>query len=124
LLAQEVASAGGNIYLYVFTMTGRGLFASLGAFHSEESMYLSKHYWTDWEKDPQDAYLSDGIIQYWTQFAAHGNPNVRNLPPWHPYQETDPKALELGRHFGLIRVPRANAMKVFEKLLQSKMNPR
>ena len=123
LLAREVAASGEKAYLYIFTMTGRGPFASLGAFHSLESMYLSKHYWTDWVKDPHDEALSDAIIGYWTSFAAKGTPSAAGLPAWAAYREDKPEAQELGRHIGPVRVPRMDAMKVFAKVLERRRKP-
>ena len=119
LLAREVAATGQNAYLYIFTMTGRGPFASLGAFHSLESMYLSKHYWTDWVSDSHDEPLSDAIIEYWTRFAANGDPSSASLPAWHPYRENNPDAQELGKHIGPVRVPRMDSMSVFLKVLEA-----
>jgi carboxylesterase type B len=102
-------------------MTGRGPFASLGAFHSLESMYLSKHYWTDWVVDSDDERLSNAIIDYWTSFAASGVPSSAGLPAWSPYRdrETKPEAQELGKHIGPVRVPRMDAMRVFSKVLEA-----
>jgi para-nitrobenzyl esterase len=121
LLANEVAASGQSAYLYIFTMTGRGPFASLGAFHSLESMYLSKHYWTDWVRDSDDERLSNAIIDYWTSFAASGVPSSAGLPAWSPYRdrETKPEAQELGKHIGPVRVPRMDAMRVFSKVLEA-----
>lgn len=119
LLAREVASSGQPAYQYTFTMTGHGPFAPLGAFHSLESMYLSKHYWTGWVSDPHDESLSNSIIEYWTHFAATGNPATAGLPLWPAYRSENSKALELGEHIGPIRVPRLAAMQVFTKVLQA-----
>ena len=82
-------------------------------------MYLSKHYWSDWVKDPRDEALSDAIIGYWTSFAAKGIPSAGGLPGWSAYREDDPEAQELGRHIGPVRVPRMDAMRVFSKVLQA-----
>jgi carboxylesterase type B len=41
LLARDAAPTGKDAYLYRFTYVGRGPFAALGAFHSEELMFLS-----------------------------------------------------------------------------------
>ena len=130
LLAGEVEASGQSAYLYIFTMTGRGSpqranspgsptgpFAPLGAFHSLESMYLSKHWWTDWVKDAGDERLSDAMIAYWTSFAAGGKPSAAGLPVWAAYDKAKPEAQELGRHIGAVSVPRADAMRVFEKVL-------
>jgi para-nitrobenzyl esterase len=119
LLAREVASSGQRAYLYIFTMTGRGPFASLGAFHSLESAYLSKHYWTDWVSDPSDEPLSNAILEYWTHFAATGDPSASHLPVWSPYREKNPQAHELGQHIGPVPVPRQDAMSVFMKVMQA-----
>ena len=124
LLAREVAASAQSAYLYSFTMTGRGQFASLGAFHSLESMYLSKHYWTDWVKDPEDDRLSDAMIAYWTSFAANGKPSEAGLPGWVAYRGDKPEAQELGRHIGPVRVPRAEAMKIFEKVIEAQAEGR
>jgi para-nitrobenzyl esterase len=121
LLAREVAQTGESAYLYSFTMSGHGAFAPLGAFHSLESMYLSKHYWTDWVKDPEDERLSDAMISYWTSFAGDGEPSAAGLPVWPAYSESKPEAQELGRHIGPVRVPRADAMKVFGKVLEEEV---
>jgi para-nitrobenzyl esterase len=119
LLAREVAATGQKAYLYIFTMTGRGPFESLGAFHSLESMYLSKHYWTDWVSDSYDESLSNAIIEYWTSFAANGDPSSARLPAWSPYRENKPEAQELGKHIGPVLVPRMDAMRVFSKVLEA-----
>lgn len=117
LLAREVTASGQKAYLYIFTMTGRGPFASLGAFHSLESMYLSKHYWTDWVSGPEDEPLSNAILEYWTRFAASGDPSSADLPVWPPYRIDKPEAQELGKQIGPVRVPRLDSMSVFMKLL-------
>jgi para-nitrobenzyl esterase len=117
LLAREVAASGQKAYLYIFTMTGRGPFASLGAFHSLESAYLSKHYWTDWLSGPGDEPLSNAILAYWTHFAATGDPSAPGLPAWSPYNQNNPQAHELGQHIGPVPVPRLDSMSVFMKLL-------
>lgn len=121
LLAREVASTGQRAYLYIFTKAGREAFASLGAFHSEESMYLSQRYWTSWVKSPDDAELSQAIISYWIEFAKAGNPSSPELPPWPAYQVDAPMAQELGSQVKQTRVPREGQMKVFERILNSRI---
>ncbi|HEV2576414.1 MAG TPA: carboxylesterase family protein [Acidobacteriaceae bacterium] len=121
LLAREVSASGERAYLYSFTMTGRGPFAPLGAFHSLESMYLSKHFWTDWVSGAEDERLSEAMIQYWTSFAANGRPSGAGLPVWPEYRPEKPEAQELGRHVGPVDVPRADAMTAFEKVLEEKV---
>ena len=41
--------------------------------------------------------LSDAMIHYWTRFAAIGDPNGANDPPWPRYEMRRDRCLELGR---------------------------
>jgi para-nitrobenzyl esterase len=123
LLAQEVAAAGQRAYLYMFTNVGAGQFAALGAFHSEESMFLSKKYWTTWVNSPGDARLSSAIIDYWVQFAKAGTSSSPGLPPWPAYRPGESVAQELGLHVGQILIPRAAKRDVFEEILKSQLPP-
>lgn len=118
LLASEVAASGERAFLYSFSMAGRGKFAALGAFHSLESMYLSRHFWSDWASGPEDDALSEAMIQYWTSFAATGVPSGRGLAVWPAYRLGDAKAQELGRRIGPVAVPRREKMRVFERVLE------
>jgi para-nitrobenzyl esterase len=123
LLADETAAAGQRAYLYIFTNVGTGQFAALGAFHGQESMFLSKKYWASWVSSPGDAQLSNTIIDYWVQFAKTGKPSAPKLRPWPPYRLGAPMAQELGSRVGQIPIPRAAKFKVFEEVLKSQLNP-
>ena len=57
----------------------------LGAYHSAEIQYLFKPIGIPSQLDPEQQLLSDAMISYWTQFAAHGDPNSRKTPAWFPY---------------------------------------
>jgi para-nitrobenzyl esterase len=117
LLAREVAASGERAYLYTFTHAGQGRFAALGAFHSEESMFLSKHYWTTWHREPRDERLSDAILGYWTGFAKDLKPSAPGLPPWPPYGAGQGIAQELGDHIGPVSDGRGAQMQVFGRTL-------
>jgi len=102
LLARETQAIGQTAFLYRFTYVGSGEFASLGAFHSEESILLSKRYWTSWVSSPDDEPMSERIIGYWTQFAKTSRPEGPGLPPWAAYESSTDEYQELGRHIGQI----------------------
>jgi para-nitrobenzyl esterase len=123
LLAREVAAHGRRAYLYLFTNVGAGEFAQLGAFHSEESMFLSGKYWTSWVRSPGDAQLSNTIIGYWVQFAKTGNPTAPQLPPWPAYRAVAPMAQELGTQVRQIPIPHPAGKCVFEEILNSQLQP-
>ena len=121
LLARDTAQIGQNAFLYHFTYVGAGKFAELGAFHSEESMFLSKKYWTTWISRPYDKTLSNAVIGYWVQFVKMGNPNDRTLPAWPVYDPKTDLCQELGRRIGPQTVPRAARFKVFQQVLTSRL---
>ncbi len=121
LLAQEMVRVHQPAYLYRFTYVGAGEFASLGAFHSEESMFLSRRYWTTWIARPYDNTLSKAIIGYWVRFAKTGNPNGPGLPPWPVYNSETDICQELGRRIGPEPVPRAVRFEVFQRDLSSRL---
>lgn len=121
LLAIEMTRIHQPAYLYHFTYVGAGEFAALGAFHSEESMFLSKKYWTTWIHRPYDKTLSNAIIGYWVQFSKTGNPNNSALPAWPVYQRNTDLCQELGQRIGAEPVPRAERFEVFQQFLNSRL---
>ena len=121
LLAHEMSASGQRAYLYTFTNVGAGQFAALGAFHSEESMFLSKRYWTSWVNSPGDARLSNTIIDYWVQFAKAGKPSSPGLPQWPAYRPSEPMSQELGSHVGQMPIPRRAKQGIFEELLKPQL---
>jgi para-nitrobenzyl esterase len=121
LLAIDTARIGQPAYLYHFTYVGAGKFAALGAFHSEECMFLSKKYWTTWIHRPYDKVLSNAIIGYWVQFVKTGNPNGDDLPAWPAYHPQTDQCQELGRRIGPERVPRAQRFEIFQQVLTSRL---
>ena len=98
LLARETQAIGQPAFLYNFTYVGSGEFAPLGAFHSEESILLSKKYWKSWVSSPDDERLSETLIGYWTQFAKTSRPDGPGLPLWPAYEPGTDQSQELGRH--------------------------
>jgi para-nitrobenzyl esterase len=102
LMARETEATGQHAFLYRFTYVGSGKFASLGAFHSEESILLSKKYWTSWVSNADDEPMSERIIGYWTQFAKTSRPDGEGLPAWPAYDARTDKYQELGKHTGQI----------------------
>jgi para-nitrobenzyl esterase len=121
LMASEVARAQQRAYLYHFTYVGQGVFAPLGAFHSEELMFLSQRFWTSWVHVPEDARMSAAIIAYWTSFVKTGNPNTRGLPEWPAYVPDKDLCQSLGKTIEAGPVPRSSRFPVFQKKLDEQL---
>jgi para-nitrobenzyl esterase len=120
LLAKQMEQSGQKAFLYRFTYVGAGKFASLGAFHSEELMFLSGHYWTSWVAQLDDAALAHAVVGYWVQFVKNGNPNGGGLPYW-PDLANGGKLQELGQHVGSESIPDTQRMSVFQDRLTSRL---
>lgn len=121
LVARDTPQTGKNAYLYRFTYVGAGPFAALGAFHSEELMFLSRQYWTTWVAQPGDAALSRTLVGYWSQFVKTGDPNGAGLPVWPAFRNSQNDAQELGRHVGPERLPRVEKMEIFYEFLRTRL---
>lgn len=121
LLAHDMALQAQPAFLYQFTYVGSGPFASLGAFHSEEEMFLSRHYWTSWVARPEDAALSKAIVAYWAEFVKTASPDAAGLPRWPACQPQQCELQELGRHIGPEAVPRLDRFPIFQKYLTGRL---
>lgn len=121
LVARDTPQTGKNAYLYRFTYVGAGPFAALGAFHSEELMFLSRRYWTTWVSQPGDAALSRTLVGYWSRFVKTGNPNGAGLPAWSAFRNSENNSQELGRRVGPERVPRVEKMEIFYAFLRTRL---
>ncbi len=121
LLAADTARIEQPSFLYRFTYVGAGKFAPLGAFHSEENMFLSGKYWTSWISRPYDQTLSNALIGYWVQFVKTENPNRTGLPAWPVYNPKSDLCQELGRRIGPQPVPGAQFFSVFQQFLTSRL---
>jgi len=121
LLAKDNALTRQPVYLYRFSYVGAGKFAPLGAFHSEELMFLSRHYWTSWVAQPGDAAVSRAIIGYWTQFVKTGDPNGRSLPQWPAFAAGTNTCQEIGVHIGPEAEPRGEKFSVFQEYLANRL---
>ena len=121
LLASEMAGVQQRSYLYHFTYVGQGAFAPLGAFHSEESMFVSQRFWTSWIHATEDARVSAAILGYWVSFVKTGNPNTRGLPVWPAYGPEKDVCQSLGKTIETTPVPRSSRFAIFQKRLDERL---
>jgi len=121
LLAAETARIHQPAYLYHFTYAGQGPFATLGAFHAEDLMFLSQHYWSSWVKTPDDARVSNTLIDYWIHFIQTGDPNTAGLPQWPAYDPHQDLVQILGRAVTTAPDPRATRFSPFQQYLDNRV---
>ncbi len=129
LLARDTVRAGQPAWLYRFNYVGTGPFAPLGAFHSEELMFLSRRYWKSWVRQPADAALSRTLIAYWSRFIQTGDPNGRNpashrafgLPAWSAFTTDRNNCQQLGTRFSPEPLPRVRDLALFYSELRHRL---
>lgn len=81
-------------YAYLFARPLPG--DDSGAFHSADLWYVFnsfKHSWRPFTAGDNE--LSNKIVDYWTNFAKHGNPNGLGEQTWTPYTSQLPKFMVL-----------------------------
>lgn len=72
-----------------------------GAFHSSDLVYVfSSLHAVDRPWQPADSALAEVVSSYWANFAATGDPNGGDLPPWPAYDPEQRQAMELGDYVG------------------------
>lgn len=75
-------------YVYYFSHELPG--ADWKYFHSSELWYMFGTYERCWRPmTEKDAFLSESMVTYWTNFIKYGTPCPENGTDWHPYSEND-----------------------------------
>lgn len=121
LLASETARIHQPAYLYHFDYIGPPPFNTLGAFHAEELMFLSEHYWTSWKHTPADDRLSNALIGYWIHFIKTGDPNGAGLPAWPRFTPQQNLTQILDRTITTAPDPRFQRFQPFQQYLDSRL---
>ena len=107
-VAQALAAQGNDCYLYHFTQTPEGDSKGvLGAFHAMEISYVFGSDFLSPLSRQADRDLSATMMQYWVNFATHGNPNGTGLPTWNPFDRETDQQMELGPIVGMTATERA-----------------
>lgn len=107
----QSANGSYKVWYYYFSRAAPGN-PNFGAFHGCQGAYVL-HNLHRWKKpfSTWDIKLSNIMSDYWVNFAATGDPNGKNLPPWPAFTEKNTKVLEFGDDVKAIDLP---AMKSFE----------
>lgn len=113
-LAQRQHQLGRSAcYLYDFDRQLPG--DARGAYHMAELWYVFGTLARCWRQfTPEDEALSQRMMDAWTAFAAHGDPNTVGLPEWVPYDPRQPWAMHLDTppHMGPMDFPKGKRLVV------------
>lgn len=105
-LAQRLNETGGKAWVYYFSRQRAGSGGNrLGAYHGTELPYVfdTHDHWLPVEM--ADRELTQAVLDYWTQFARSGNPNLDGRPEWPVHTSAEPAVLELGLRIGGTEIP-------------------
>lgn len=93
--AAKCTQLGLPCYAYYFSHQPQG--DKTGAFHSCELWYTFGVLDRSWRpKTPEDYRLSDEMLDRWTAFMKHGDPNAAGLAAWPAYDPVHPVLYEFG----------------------------
>ena len=93
----QTSTGKSKAYLYQFAHIPPGPdSARLRAFHASEIAYVfgNPDAARPWESTDRE--LSAQMLQYWVNFATHGNPNGKALPAWPAYDEKTDRNIVFG----------------------------
>ena len=96
-LVRAMQKAGGQAYLYHYTMVLPGRWSAAGAFHGAEVIFVFDN--VKRSKEPFEAKhrnLAKVMSGYWVQFAKTGNPNKPGTEEWPAYDLSKDQHLEFG----------------------------
>lgn len=101
--AARITATGGRAWVYRFTRQRPGPGGDkLGAYHGTEIPYVFDMH-DDWlPTEDIDRQLTDVVMDYWTQFARTGDPNLPGRPTWPLYRAEKPAVMELGNEIRVI----------------------
>jgi para-nitrobenzyl esterase len=94
---RSMQKAGGQAYLYHYTMAWPGRLAAVGAFHGGEMIFVFDN--VSRSKEPfgeKHRNLAKVMSGYWVQFAATGNPNMPGAVEWPVYDSSNDQHLVFG----------------------------
>ncbi len=109
-------TGSGKAFLYYFKRVPPGE-PNFGAFHSAEFAY-ALHNLKKWERPftDTDFRLENIMSTYWVNFARTGDPNGEGVPVWIPFDQNDPRLLEMGDDITVISLPFVQQLIFLDKI--------
>ncbi|MFC8519804.1 carboxylesterase/lipase family protein [Streptomyces sp. NPDC057257] len=94
------------VYTYFWTHRPPGSDHDIrGAYHGSEIVYFFGNLYPDTQPwTDQDREIADTLSSYLANYVSTGDPNGRGLPNWPAYRPGSPTVMEIGEHYGPMRV--------------------
>ena len=119
--ARDMAQVMPNTYLFYFTYPSRGKFSGHGAVHGAELKFLTGIFRkSSGPINDQDKELMNTMQEYWTRFAATGDPNGPDVPKWPAYNTNRDLCLEIGNVTKAVPVPNKDKYSAIDKSLRGR----
>jgi para-nitrobenzyl esterase len=117
-IARAHAAAGNKSFRYQFSRgTQRSFLRFLGAHHGADVPFVFQR---PAEAGQNDLRISQTIGQYWTHFAATGDPNAPGLPRWPAYRADEEWMIDFAENVHLLQRDRTAQLDLIEKFLRSR----
>jgi para-nitrobenzyl esterase len=115
--ARQMGLVKSSVYLYHLTQHRPGMLERFGAFHGADIRYVFGHDMGAGVPFSEEEWaLSDKMLKYWINFAAHGDPNGPDLPKWPAYEKDTDQCIDLGRKIKVITNLRKEACDLFDRI--------
>ena len=119
--ARDMAQAVPNTYLFYFTYPSRGKFLGRGAVHGAELKFLAGIFRKgSGPIEEEDKNLMNTMQEYWTRFAATGDPNGPDVPKWPAYDTNHDLCLEIGKAVRAVPIPHKDKYKAIDASLRGR----
>jgi para-nitrobenzyl esterase len=120
----RLAEAGLDGWMYYFTRERQDEGgAKVGAYHGAELPYVFGTHDSYMTTTEEDVTLSHTMMSYWVQFAATGNPNSDDLPPWPAFAAPHYRVLEFGDQVVTIPAPEPELCELFGEWVNEQEQP-
>ncbi len=118
IAVRAMAARSSPVYLYQFTRVLPGG-EKLGAYHAMEIPYAFGNRLAWMPREATDERLSATMMEYWTRFAATGNPNGGREMKWPAYSPESDQSLELGSTLRVVTGLKKSVCDVIEPVMRA-----
>lgn len=115
--ANQAKKAGQDVYMYHFTRTPPSPKQTIGAHHAAEIPFVHGSQSLAFPMTDKEIVLSKVMIDYWTQFAKTGNPNVAPHPVWPLFDLDDKMWMQIGDNVENTKIQKEDKYKILIKRL-------